>query len=56
MIKFENAFSTYLYNKNYLNEVDLNKANFNDLVTNINSLVGECFIMDESILQVNVIE
>ena len=51
MIKFENAFSTNLYNKNYLNEVDLNEANFNDLLTNINSLVGECFIMDESMLQ-----
>ena len=43
MIKFENAFSTYLYNKNYLDKVDLNEANFNDLVTNIN--------MDESMVQ-----
>ena len=51
MINFENAFSTYLYNKNYLSEVDLNEANFIDLVTNINSLVGECFIMYESMLQ-----
>ena len=51
MIKFENAFSTYLQNKNYFNEVDLNEVNFKDLVTNINSLVGDCFIMDDSLLQ-----
>ena len=51
MIKFENAFSAYLHNKNYFNEVDLNEVNFKDLVTNINSLVGDCFIMDNSLLQ-----
>ena len=51
MIKFENAFSAYLHNKNYFNEVDLNEVNFKDLVTNINSLVGDCFIMDDSLLQ-----
>ena len=52
MIKFENTLnSKNVHNKNYLNEVDLNEVNFKDLVTNIYSLVGECFIMDESLLQ-----
>ena len=57
MIKFENAFSAYLHNKNYFNEVDLNEVNFKDLVTNINSyLLVTVLLWMIVCYKVNVIE
>ena len=50
MIKFETEFIKYLNNKAYFVDAILDEINFEELMTSVNRLIDECFLMDDNLL------